>query len=290
MRKTTAVLLVTGLLGSLAALDGVDPAFLRGDADGSGHLSITDPILVLQYAFQGGFSPIGCLDATDADDSGAIDLSDAVLLLEYLFQGGERPAEPFPFWGKDATDDALDCQIAPLPEGGDLIVFCCDRSSSMAGAPWKRLQEEIIKAISEHGPEGLFALVFYDSSLVEFPASGVPAYFTADAKAAAIEFIMSTTTGHGSCMKPALLASLEFGKNSRANSKRIILYSDGWSYCNGMDADTYLKSTLEEVTARNEGIAAIDTVCLGPADGSTNENFMKVLAERNGGEYTRVVQ
>jgi hypothetical protein len=43
--------------------------FRRGDVDGDGAASITDPVVLLTHLFLGGPAP-GCPDASDADDSG----------------------------------------------------------------------------------------------------------------------------------------------------------------------------------------------------------------------------
>lgn len=81
--------------------------FVRGDSDGDRRLSITDPIVLLRYLFQGG--TILCADSGDADDNGKLDLTDAVRALDYLFRAGEPPPVPFPDSGQDPTQDELGC-------------------------------------------------------------------------------------------------------------------------------------------------------------------------------------
>jgi len=68
-----------------------DPEFRRGDTNVDGQLGIGDPILTLQYLFQGG--TISCRDAADANDDGRLDLGDAIGALFYLFQGGIVPED-----------------------------------------------------------------------------------------------------------------------------------------------------------------------------------------------------
>ena len=84
-----------------------DVAFLRGDADGSGGVNLTDGIQILRYLYQAG--PMDCLDAADANDSGAVEIADAIFLLNYIFQSGEAIPPPHPAAGTDPTPDALDC-------------------------------------------------------------------------------------------------------------------------------------------------------------------------------------
>ncbi|MBI4602391.1 MAG: VCBS repeat-containing protein [Planctomycetes bacterium] len=62
-----------------------------GDADASGVLDITDPIVILHHLFLGG--PIACRAAGDSNGDGALDISDAVRVLMHLFGGGPPPVE-----------------------------------------------------------------------------------------------------------------------------------------------------------------------------------------------------
>ncbi|MBI4583746.1 MAG: hypothetical protein HY717_06960 [Planctomycetes bacterium] len=83
--------------------------FIRGDADGSGAVDLSDAVNILTTLFLGGEAP-PCLEALDADGTAAIDLSDAIYILTFLFLGGPEPANPYPdcsislintFWCKE---------------------------------------------------------------------------------------------------------------------------------------------------------------------------------------------
>jgi DNA-binding beta-propeller fold protein YncE len=82
--------------------------FLRGDADGSGALNLTDAIFSLNYLFRGGLAP-GCEDAADADDNGTINLTDPIVVLTHLFASGPALPAPYPQAGGDPTADVLAC-------------------------------------------------------------------------------------------------------------------------------------------------------------------------------------
>ena len=69
------------------------PEFLRGDADNSGAVNITDGVYVLNFLFAGGPGP-GCEETGDADNSGATNITDGVYVLNFLFAGGPSPAPP----------------------------------------------------------------------------------------------------------------------------------------------------------------------------------------------------
>ena len=76
--------------------------FIRGDADLSGKLDLTDPITILSYLFLGA-GPIPCLDAGDVNDVGPVDITDPICLLMFLFLGGPAPPMPYPYPGEDMT-------------------------------------------------------------------------------------------------------------------------------------------------------------------------------------------
>jgi hypothetical protein len=86
--------------------------FVRGDADASGKVDISDAIYTLLYLFRGGAAP-SCLEALDAIDDGKVNISDAIFLLVYLFVGGLTPTDPFAACGADPTEDALGCGSFP---------------------------------------------------------------------------------------------------------------------------------------------------------------------------------
>ena len=80
--------------------------YLRGDANASGGVGISDAITILGYLFLGELEPFACLPAADSNGSGRFDIGDAVFLLSYLFLGGSPPPAPFPDCGP-GTDDSF---------------------------------------------------------------------------------------------------------------------------------------------------------------------------------------
>ena len=78
--------------------------FIRGDADASTAINITDGIFILNFLFLGGPNP-PCEDAADADDSNAINITDGIYVLNFLFLGGPDPAAPYPDCGTDPDED-----------------------------------------------------------------------------------------------------------------------------------------------------------------------------------------
>jgi hypothetical protein len=107
------VRIIAGAMGVKTGTQEVQ--FRRGDCDADGALSITDPIVALNYMFLGGEEPT-CLDACDVDDLGSLEITDAVNVLSYMFTGGPPPAPPGPTnCGPDAqADDTLKpCTYSP---------------------------------------------------------------------------------------------------------------------------------------------------------------------------------
>lgn len=88
---------------------GGPPEFIRGDADGSGRLDLTDALVTLGFYFRGDPGMLPCPDAADADDSGKLEITDGIRILGRLFLGDPPLPAPFPEAGPDPNQDALDC-------------------------------------------------------------------------------------------------------------------------------------------------------------------------------------
>jgi hypothetical protein len=63
---------------------------IRGDANGSGAINISDAVFLISYIFSGGPAP-DPLWAGDPNCSGSVNISDAVYLVAYIFSGGPAP-------------------------------------------------------------------------------------------------------------------------------------------------------------------------------------------------------
>jgi hypothetical protein len=88
-------------------------AFIRGDANGSGTVDISDALSIFGFLFLGG-SDGGCPDALDTDDSGTVEITDGIYLLVHLFAGGRAPPRPNGGCGWDVTPaDGLGCWSSP---------------------------------------------------------------------------------------------------------------------------------------------------------------------------------
>jgi len=82
--------------------------FIRGDANSTGAMDLTDAIVILSYLFLSG-PPPECDDAADADDSGSLSITDPILILGRLFLGAPPLPAPYPDPGQDPTIDSLTC-------------------------------------------------------------------------------------------------------------------------------------------------------------------------------------
>lgn len=86
--------------------------FIRGDANSSGVLDLSDAIFTFDFLFVGGPTP-DCDDSADANDDGLTDISDGIYSLVHLFLGDPPPPAPFPDCGEDPTGDPLECGFFP---------------------------------------------------------------------------------------------------------------------------------------------------------------------------------
>jgi len=77
-----------------------DCCLVGGDADGDGHASIGDAVMLICIIFSGCSLEGVCPETLDADGSGALSIGDAVYLINYIFGGGPAP-ECGPLGGKN---------------------------------------------------------------------------------------------------------------------------------------------------------------------------------------------
>jgi hypothetical protein len=85
-------------------------AFIRGDADASGAVNLSDGIYILNFLFRSGPEP-PCGDAADTDNDGSLGISDAIYLFNHLFLGAPPPPAPGLSCGPDpeGLSDGLTC-------------------------------------------------------------------------------------------------------------------------------------------------------------------------------------
>ena len=69
--------------------------YFCGDADGSGAVTVSDVVYLINFIFAGGSAPRPLLSG-DADCSGFITISDAVYLIGFIFSGGAAPCASCP--------------------------------------------------------------------------------------------------------------------------------------------------------------------------------------------------
>jgi hypothetical protein len=137
--------LTPGLFGGVVRIS--NDAFIRGDVNGNGRVSVADPILNLSYQIQGGVLP--CEDAADVDDDGEVNISDPIYSLFNIFDLGPRTPSPFPECGADPTLDLVRCQCHPacMVCGPTLDVAGGDSSTAsvvLALAPERRIDEKTV--------------------------------------------------------------------------------------------------------------------------------------------------
>ncbi len=63
-----------------------------GDVDGTGIVTVSDAVYLINFIFGGGNPPLAS-EAADVDCSGFITISDVVYLIDYIFAGGATPCE-----------------------------------------------------------------------------------------------------------------------------------------------------------------------------------------------------
>ena len=266
--------------------------FTRGDVDQGGRIDIADAIRILDKLFAGG-QGTGCDDAADVDDDGRLTVSDPIFLLDSLFRGGPPPSAPFPGCGEDPTADGLSCAAFVACNftftffgqelSGDAVFFVIDKSGGMQDSgELARAKNEVRKVVEAMPDDIRFAVIFFDSGLTRFPDDPEPAVASPETSSSALAFVNQTAGGVGTCGGAALHAALEGARLSEARRNLILYVSDGGGTCMGTDETHYLKTTLEEVTLENSGLARIYTIEVLQAS-FVGHAYMTDLAEQNGG-------
>lgn len=276
-----------------------DVPFVRGDADETGSISVTDAVSIVHHVFNREFLfsfPVRCEDAADANDDGAVNVTDALYLLNALFVGGPPPAAPFPECGLDPTGDEIACAssqhcrpaIYGLPLAFDSLFVVVDKSGTMMDTGEFLIAKREVLGTILRLPQGTeFGIVFFDTSVVRFPPDGSPALASPETATQAAGFVQSIAGGGGSCVREGLVAAIQMAKRSQGPRKVLVYVGDGGGTCKGADEVTYLNQTLSAVAALNQGEVTIHAV--GVLDvHPINEKFLQDLAEANGGTYRRV--
>ncbi|MBN1419809.1 MAG: hypothetical protein JXP34_13600 [Planctomycetes bacterium] len=135
-----AALVMLFLAGGMAAgpAHADEVAFIRGDANSDGKVSISDALTIRRYLFNGAWRP-ACGDAADADDNGRLEITDQIMILGALFLG--RSPLPPPTWepGPDPTPETgAGCapyEVFPPGASEDLV-----RIGDIEGAPGEAVE------------------------------------------------------------------------------------------------------------------------------------------------------
>jgi len=86
--------------------------FIRGDANGSGKVDLSDAITILDLLFLSDDFP-ECARAQDVNRDRAVDISDPITLMAFLFLSGPALPAPYPDCGHDLEPDELGCGSFP---------------------------------------------------------------------------------------------------------------------------------------------------------------------------------
>ena len=169
-RRSSSLLLAVAWItaASLYSSGGVhaQEAFLRGDVNADGRLSVSDFLQYRRWLFEGQ-TPPSCLDAADYDDNGVHNLTEGVQLSHFLFVSGftRPPAEPFPAVGVDPTDDdGVGCasyEVVVPTETDDGV-----RLGDVIASPGGRVRVPVFVTSSQL-TEGFQIVVHYNSQIFQ---------------------------------------------------------------------------------------------------------------------------
>jgi hypothetical protein len=174
---------------------------------------------------------------------------------------------------------------------GDGFFYTVDKSGSMGQGELPIAKREISRNISEFSERTQFAVNFFASEVDKFPPDQLPVEATPQQKQAALAFISGIQVGGGSCCQKGLLEALRYANVCSAKRKVIIYVGDGGGTCrsSGLDEASYQAQTLQLVQTQNYQRVIINTVgVLMHTQQPFHEQFLKTLAQQNGGTYRRI--
>lgn len=165
------------------------------------------------------------------------------------------------------------------------VVFCLDRSSSMADAGgWDSLRRELGRAIEAFSDDVDFGIVFFGHESTVFPATKRPIRATRENKTAALEMVRSIEPESWTCMLPGLSDAFAIARASRKERRSIIVMSDGKPTCEGVNYFDYIEKI--RAAARAQGAATITVHTIGTGS-DINVHFLEELAREHHGTYRR---
>ena len=190
---------------------------------------------------------------------------------------------------------------------GDAFVFCVDRSGSMGDhGELARAKREICRNIMEFSPDTEFAICFFHTGWIMWPANQRTVKATIQNKQAACRWVALIAGGQMSCPKSALLKSLQTLNGSKGRRRCLIYVGAGGGTCmdqgwrnqfpdipaiiaSTLFEEHYLTETLAEVRRMNYKRASINTIGVmmnGRRD--RHHSFVRLLAQQNNGRYRRI--
>jgi hypothetical protein len=98
---------VTGELVALEAAAAPVSRLVRGDANCSSRVDLSDGVFIFNFLFTGGDAPC-CGEVADANGDGTANITDGISILNHLFLGLEPPDQPYPDCGEDPGGAACD--------------------------------------------------------------------------------------------------------------------------------------------------------------------------------------
>lgn len=184
-------------------------AFVRGDANQDGHVTLSDVYAILRFLYLQ--SSLACGDAADVDDDGAITRIDAFALIGALYFGQSSVLKPYPDPGPDPTPDGLGCGSGLgraggfLDDTGDAI---CDDPDGGAEIDFLHFRGELSV---EPGQTGIRVPV-YITTAGDLEALSISLYAPPElVRIEAIDFSYNVLETHG--LKPGWARTFEFQRD-----------------------------------------------------------------------------
>jgi hypothetical protein len=164
---------------------------------------------------------------------------------------------------------------------GQTFVYVFDRSGSMGGggdSPLAAAKAQLLASLEDLGPTHRFQIIFYnqDPTIMKIPPGGASLAFANEQnKLIARQFVASITATGGTEHESALTLALK-------------LRPDVVFFLTDADEPAMTPVQLARIARLNGGRTSIHTIEFGVGPPARRHNFLRQLAQDNGGQYVYV--
>lgn len=174
--------------------------------------------------------------------------------------------------------DSAETSIFGIKGEGTEFIYVFDRSGSMDGRPLRASKRALLASLDDLGDTHRFQIIFYNETPRPFVAAGdIPRLYFGDDRGTGLakRFVERMTASGATRHMPALEMGLR-------------LHPDVIFFLTDADEPQLSPDELIRVERLNQGLTVIHAIEFGYGPSPGGNDFLRQLAQRNGGQHTYV--